>query len=60
MTKRITLNEDDLEIIKYALIGLHKDSIINPKVCPQNALASAQRMYQIMAKLGIACTKDEL
>lgn len=60
MSKHITLNEGDLKIIKSALIVLHTSSIINPKAYPEHNLASAQRMYQIMAKLGIAYEENEL
>lgn len=60
MSKRVTLDDKDIEVIKHALILLHRSSIINPKVFPEYTLASAQRMYQIMAKLGIGYEENEL
>jgi hypothetical protein len=59
-TLRVTINSDDQEIIKVALIKLHESSIVNPKIYPEYALASKQRMYQLMAKLGIAYEANEL
>lgn len=60
MSNRVTLDDDDLEVIKQALILLHRYSVTNPKVYPEYALAASQRMYQIMGKLGIGYEEGEL
>lgn len=52
MSKRITLTQEDIELIIAALRMLHDSSITNPKSYPHYALASKQRVNQVGKKLG--------
>jgi len=51
MSSRVTLSNEDIEVIVAALNHLHRSSIINPEVYPEYELASKQRMEQLKAKL---------
>lgn len=53
MSNRVTLTNEDVNLIVAALRVLHDTSIITPKSYPVYALASKQRMNEVGRKLGV-------
>lgn len=52
MSKRIRLSDMDMVLITVALEHLNKSSIINPGAYPEFAIASKQRIGQIVERFG--------
>lgn len=49
--KTISITRQDADLIIAALQHLHKNSILNPTAYPEYAIASEQRIHQIIDRL---------